>query len=277
MKKHILTLVTSIILFAFLLSACTNQANEVTPSKQEKVSSDPTVESHDDSSNHANNENRNTSDQSTQIEKEKDLDFIDIKEDSSISVLVNKQHKLAENYAPDDLVTVDVPTVLENPEVNQLRKEAADALKKMFDHANNSGIYLYARSGYRSYQTQVGLFNSYAERHGQEAANRYSARPGESEHQTGLAIDVTSESVDFQLTEKYGDTKEGKWLVDHAHEFGFIIRYPENMEHITGYTYEPWHLRYLGVNLATEVKESNLTYEEFLVEMGFLDEADIKE
>ena len=167
---------------------------------------------------------------------------------------------------------MDVPTVLDNPEVNQLRKEAADALKRMFDAAKQEGIYLYARSGYRSYQTQVNLFENYARQHGEEEANKFSAKPGHSEHQTGLTMDVTSESVNFQLTESFGETKEGIWLKENAHKFGFIIRYPKDKEHITGYIYEPWHIRYLGVDLATEITEMGLTYEEYLVEKGLIHE-----
>ncbi len=192
-------------------------------------------------------------------------------EDPSIIALVNKQYHLTANDTPEDLVTVEVPTVLENPEVNQLRKEAADALKMMFDEAKKSDIYLYARSGYRSYATQEYLFQSYVDKHGKEAANRYSAKPGQSEHQTGLVMDVTSKSVDYQLTEGFAETKEGKWLQDHAYEYGFIIRYPKDAEHITGYIYEPWHIRYLGVEMATDVFNSKVTYEEFLESEGLID------
>src|SRR5690625_3192692 len=193
-------------------------------------------------------------------------------DDPTITALVNKEHSLEDNYAPDDLVTVDVPTVLENPEVNQLREVAADALKDMFNEAKESGIYLHARSGYRSYETQVQLFQNYVEQHGEEAANRYSAKPGQSEHQTGLVMDVTSESMNFQLDESFDETKEGKWLRDHAHEYGFIIRYPKDGEDMTGYMYEPWHIRYLGIDMATNVYESGLTYEQYLEEEGLIDE-----
>src|SRR5699024_5685972 len=120
--------------------------------------------------------------------------------------------------------------------------------------------------------TQVTLFNDYAAVEGEEAANRYSAKPGESEHQTGLTMDVTSQSFGFQLGEAFGETEEGKWLKDHAHEAGFIIRYPEGKEDITGYVYEPWHIRYLGKEMATYVYESGLTYEEYAEKMDVLDE-----
>lgn len=200
----------------------------------------------------------------------------EINEDSSITALVNKKYGLSEDYIPKDLITVDVPTVLENPEVKQLREEAADALKEMFAKAEESDIYLYARSGYRSYDTQVELFNNYVEQHGEEEANTYSAKPGHSEHQTGLVMDVTSESVDLDLDESLGETEEGKWLSKNAHEFGFIIRYPKDQEDITGYVYEPWHIRYLGVDVATAVYESRLTYEEYLNEEGLIDEVNSK-
>ncbi|WP_277630920.1 M15 family metallopeptidase, partial [Atopococcus tabaci] len=175
---------------------------------------------------------------------------------------------LEEDYAPEDLVTVEVPTVLEDPEIKQMRKEAADALKDMFDAAEKDGITLFARSGYRSYQTQVSLFQNYVSNHGEEAASKYSARPGQSEHQTGLAMDVTSESVNYQLTEEFGNTPEGEWVRENAHRYGFIIRYPKGKEAITGYIFEPWHLRYLGSELAADVHESGLTYEEYLAEKG---------
>lgn len=184
--------------------------------------------------------------------------------DPALAALVNKTHPLQNSYAPDDLVTIEVPTVLQNSEVNQLRKGAAEALKELFTGAEKDGYKLYARSGYRSYKTQQALFADYVSREGEVAANRYSARAGQSEHQTGLAMDVTSDSVSKGLTEQFGETEEGRWLAEKAHLYGFIIRYPKGQEGITGYIYEPWHIRYLGVELATKVFESGLTYEEYL-------------
>ena len=178
--------------------------------------------------------------------------------------VVNKQRNLPANYEPEDLVTVEVPTCLPNPEIRQLRQKASDALTEMFKAAEDDGIRLVARSGYRSYQTQKALYSNYVAQHGQENADRFSAAPGQSEHQTGLAMDVTAESVGLQLDEKFGDTLEGQWVAQNSHHYGFIIRYPEGMESITGYLYEPWHLRYLGNPLATLVYESGLTLEEYL-------------
>ncbi|RJE88440.1 D-alanyl-D-alanine carboxypeptidase family protein [Paenibacillus sp. 1011MAR3C5] len=183
--------------------------------------------------------------------------------DPALAALVNKTHPLQDSYAPDDLVMVEVPTIFQNAEVNQLRKEAAEALKGLFAGAEKEGYKLYARSGYRSYETQQALFADYVNREGEAAANRYSAKAGQSEHQTGLAMDVTSDSVSKGLKEAFGETDEGRWLAEHAHQYGFIIRYPEGQEGITGYIYEPWHIRYLGVELATKVFDSGLTYEEY--------------
>ena len=209
-----------------------------------------------------NNVNNNMNDEEEEGEEASVLD----EADPSIIKLVNKENELGPDDHPDDLVTIDVPYVLDNPEVNQLRKEASDALSEMFAAAKEDNVELLARSGFRSYQTQEALFNSYVEQNGIEEAKRFSARPGQSEHQTGLVMDVTSEQVNFDLTEEFGNTSDGIWLKENAHRFGFIIRYPEDKEHITGYIYEPWHIRYLSVDVATAVFESGLTYEEFIEE-----------
>jgi len=181
----------------------------------------------------------------------------------AIDVLVNRDYRLPADFTPPNLVE---PNVRMSPNANNrlLRSEAASALESMFDGAEGDGVILYAQSGYRSYSTQETLFNNYVDSHGYEAASRFSAKPGHSEHQTGLAMDVTSESVNYRLTQDFGNTPEGQWVAANAHRFGFIIRYPQNKESVTGYIYEPWHLRYLGVDLATAVYESGLTYEEYL-------------
>lgn len=183
---------------------------------------------------------------------------------SDLEVVVNKKRYLPESYVPEDLVPLDdLPTVLENPEINQLRKVAHDALKNLFDSAKEDGYELKARSGYRSYNTQNSLYKSYVASNGQEAADKYSAKPGQSEHQTGLAIDITAASMNFQLDDTFENTEEGKWVKDNAHKYGFIVRYPKGKESITGYSFEPWHLRYVGVELAKEVYESQMTLEEY--------------
>lgn len=183
----------------------------------------------------------------------------------SIEVVVNKERSLKETYVPEDLVKItDVPTLLASKEVNQLRKPAAEALTKLVEAAKEEiNIQLYARSGYRSYKTQESTYNGYVKSHGQAEADKFSAKAGQSEHQTGLSMDISSESVNFLLEEDFGETVEGKWVAENAHKFGFIIRYPKGKEDITGYQYEPWHIRYLGVDLATKVYESGLTLEQY--------------
>ncbi len=192
-----------------------------------------------------------------------DSKIIIIESPERINALVNKRRSLPDNYIPKDLVDVEVLHKVEKPESKMLRKEASDALTELFEAAKIIGFEFWAVSGYRSYDRQVYLFNNYAKKHGEEAANRFSARPGQSEHQTGLTMDVSIESLDYELVEELGETPEGKWLADNAHKFGFIIRYPKGTEHITGYQYEPWHIRYLGKDLATKVFESKLTYDEY--------------
>lgn len=135
--------------------------------------------------------------------------------------------------------------------------DAYNSLLAMINDAANQGISLWLVSGYRSYWDQDRIYNNYVARDGQAAADRYSARPGHSEHQTGLAFDLNS------LYQSFGDTAEGIWLAENCHRYGFIIRYPMDKEHITGYMYEPWHVRYVGGDLAAKIKASGLCVEEY--------------
>lgn len=189
-----------------------------------------------------------------------------IKDAGKIDVLVNKKRNLPANYIPADLVNVEVLNY--NVEVGEpkpvlLRKEASDALTALFNGAKLKGFEFWAVSGFRSYERQVYIFNYKAKIHGEEQANRFSARPGQSEHQTGLTMDVSLESLDYKLLEELGETPEGIWLASNAHNYGFIVRYQKGKEHITGYKYEPWHIRYLGKELAAKVYDSKLTYDEY--------------
>ena len=155
-------------------------------------------------------------------------------------LIANKTYALPPDYAPG------------------VNTEAEDAFYKMQAEAHDLGLTLYISSGYRSYDYQAGLYQRYVDRSGKAEADRYSARPGHSEHQTGLAFDLNTISDEFK------DTEEGKWVADNCHRYGFIIRYPEEKESVTGYMYEPWHIRYLGVETATAVYESGLCLEEYL-------------
>lgn len=181
----------------------------------------------------------------------------------SLLVLVNKHRKLPDSYTPHDLTKPNVPFLsLQDKEKTLLRKPAADALETMFEAAKKQGIELTAVSGFRSYKRQESLHNTYISRQGKEAADALSAVPGTSEHQTGLAMDISSKSAKFQLEPVFGETPEGKWVAEHAHEFGFVIRYPEDKTDITGYDYEPWHLRFVGNPQATYLYKHHLTLEE---------------
>ncbi len=191
----------------------------------------------------------------------------DITDPTSIAVLVNKEYGLPDGYEPDDLVKPDIPFVYEYEEVHYLRQEAAEALIEMFEASKEDGIELAGVSGYRSYAIQKTLYENYVKRDGEEAANRYSAKPGHSEHSTGLAMDVAGISGKCAANNCFANTDEAKWLAEHAHKFGFIIRYPEGKEEITGYQYEPWHLRYVGKELAQILTENAWTMEEFFLDL----------
>ncbi|MFD1361167.1 D-alanyl-D-alanine carboxypeptidase family protein [Lentibacillus salinarum] len=199
---------------------------------------------------------------------EPDKDATAISNPHEILALVNKDYVLPDGFEPLKLVEPDVRFPFEEflPK-KQMREVAAAALEDMFAAADDAGLDLFAQSGYRSFDRQDAIFASNVAEHGEEAANNFSAKPGESEHQTGLTMDVTSPDVNHQLIEEFGETDEGKWLKQHAAEYGFIIRYPEGKEEITQYQYEPWHLRYVGKAAATDIAEQGITLEEYLGEV----------
>ncbi|MGE8080612.1 M15 family metallopeptidase [Peribacillus loiseleuriae] len=189
---------------------------------------------------------------------------VTVMEPDAIPVLVNKENMLPDNYKPTDLVYPDVRfTFTEKIEKRMMRKEAADALELLFQAAKEQGVPLAGVSAYRSQKTQTSLFNHYVEKDGLEAALLYSAKPGTSEHQTGLAIDVTSSDGSCAAEDCFGKTDQAQWLIDNAPTYGFIIRYEEGKESITGYKYEPWHLRYVGKKLAQELTDRGITLEEY--------------
>jgi D-alanyl-D-alanine carboxypeptidase len=179
-------------------------------------------------------------------------------------VVVNKERALPDGYVPTDLVYPDVPfSFREKIEKRMLRREAAEALERMFAAAAGEGIRLIGISGYRSYPTQQSIFARQVRTKGEREAARISAYPGRSEHQTGLAIDVSSASVNYALDASFGRSPEGRWLARNAARFGFIVRYPEGEEDRTGYIYEPWHIRYVGEEVAREIAAREITLEEY--------------
>lgn len=188
-------------------------------------------------------------------------------EDYGMLVLVNKQNPLSSSYVPPDLVTPDVYLACSpGSDKSKLRKEAADALELMFADALEQGIQLSMVSGYRSYDRQAELFaDEVADCGGdEEEAAKTVARPGTSEHQTGLAVDISSPNFGNQLEEEFGSTPEGIWLQENAHKYGFILRYPKECTDHTGIYYEPWHYRYVGVGPATEIYNQGICLEEYL-------------
>ncbi|MCR8644807.1 M15 family metallopeptidase [Paenibacillus sp. N1-5-1-14] len=179
-------------------------------------------------------------------------------------VVVNKQRALPDGYIPPDLVYPNVPFSFNDKiEKRMMRKEAATALEQLFAGAAKENIKLVGISAYRSYETQKGVFAHNVKTQGEAKAAQFSARPGQSEHQTGLAIDVSSASAKYQIEQSFINTVEGKWLAAHAHEYGFIIRFLKGKESITGYEYEPWHIRFVGIDAAKEIHAKGLTLEEY--------------
>jgi zinc D-Ala-D-Ala carboxypeptidase len=183
----------------------------------------------------------------------------------NIVALVNKEYSLTENYIPSDLVRPNVPFSFgeEKIEKSLMREEAARALEALFLGAKVNGIELFAVSGYRSYERQAIILENEISKVGEAKAIEAVAFPGQSEHQTGLAMDISSKSVNLELTQEYENVVEGNWLANNAHLYGFILRYPKGKEGITGYKFEPWHFRYVGQDVAKVIYEKNLTLEEY--------------
>lgn len=169
-------------------------------------------------------------------------------------VLVNKFNYLEKDYIPNDLVEIET-----GYGAGKLRKEAYQAYKKMQDEANKEGLSFYIASAFRSYETQDRIYNSYLLIDPKEEVDIYSARPGSSEHQLGLAVDILKAGYDFDT---FFMAPEAKWLSENSYKYGFILRYPEEKVAITGYKYEPWHFRYLG-DIAEDVYMANVTYDEY--------------
>lgn len=200
-----------------------------------------------------------TVEQPVPVETKEEAKTVNTTSADSITMLVNKNHSISASYVPGDLVTVDLPSTRDT----QLRSVAAEGLTKLFNAASGVGLELYCCSGYRSYDTQSELYAWNVDTYGVDGASLVSARPGMSEHQLGLAMDVTSASAGFDLLESFGSTPEGQFIKNNAHKYGFIVRYQQGKTDITGYAYEPWHLRYVGVDVATDIYNSGKTMEEY--------------
>ena len=174
-------------------------------------------------------------------------------------LLCNKFYKLDTDYKPDDLVTMKNKYYYGDAQI--LREDAYEAFIDMWNAANEEGIYLIVNSSYRDFQTQEELYNEYKDSYGTKQADAVASRPGYSEHQTGLSADIFSK--DNTSTKTFANSNAYKWLVENAYKYGFILRYPEGKENLTGYSFEPWHYRYVGQKVAKEIHAKNLTYEEY--------------
>lgn len=172
-------------------------------------------------------------------------------------MLVNKFNYLDENYAPDDIVKVSMQFAYGD---NEIKKEVYEKFRSMYNDAKKEGLYLIITSSYRDYNFQKELWDSYANQKGDEWADSVSARAGYSEHQTGYTLDIVTYNANMSSFEK---TDEFKWLQDNAYKYGFILRYPKDKEDITGYSYESWHYRYVGKDVATKIKKSGITFDEY--------------
>ena len=199
--------------------------------------------------------NKVITDVNANLDKEKYKDVFETDLSKGNLMLVNKYYYLKDNYIPNDLVTLtDEYNIGKN---NTMRKVAADAFIEMSNAALLDNITIKNASAFRSYDYQVTLYNNYVSKDGKDAADTYSARPGFSEHQTGLATDINQINSGFENTDAF------KWLDKNAHKYGFILRFPKNKEDVTGYTYESWHYRYVGKEAAKIIKDENLTLEEY--------------
>jgi len=245
MKKHVIAIVSVLVVLAVIFVIGRNTDNAVPPT-QKKPTTSQAVRSAPKTFN------------KTQYS---------ISDPSSIWLVVNKQRPLnPQDYAPQDLVTPNVPLRSNITSTEKyVRADMATALETMVKAADVEGAHLNLQSGYRSYAFQVSLYNSYVAQSGQASADTDSARPGFSEHQSGLAADLGGTSQpSCDVAQCFGTTLEGKWLAANAYKYGFIIRYPEGKQAVTGYIYEPWHVRYVGIPLATEMhKQGIATLEEF--------------
>ena len=175
-------------------------------------------------------------------------------------VLVNKYYYLGEDYVPKNLTKISNRYAIS--EDKYMEHDAAIAFEDMAKAAQKDGYQIVAVSTYRSYKYQTTLYNNYVSKDGEEKADKYSARPGYSEHQTGLAVDVSNNKKSYT---KFGETEEFNWMQDNCYKYGFILRYTEENEFITGYINEPWHYRYVGIDIATYIHNNPMTFEEYYV------------
>ena len=190
-------------------------------------------------------------------------------QENGLFLLVNKdpENHLDPSYKAEDLEPIKYYAADRNKYTRFMRAEAAEAFHRLVETAAEEGIDIVMTTAFRSYEFQQILWDNYVAQKGEEEANKTSARPGESEHQTGLAVDLSTSEIDYRNSSDFADTAAGRWVAENAHKFGFILRFPEDKTDITGYSYEPWHIRYVGLTAAADIYEENLTLEEYLEQL----------
>lgn len=176
-------------------------------------------------------------------------------------LLANKYYYLDKDYIPENLVTVPTTYAWGNVGSQKITKITYDAFLNMWNAAHNEGHYLMVSSSYRDYDEQESVYNNYKKRYGEEYADSIAARPEYSEHQTGYALDIFEKTSSNQKT--FHESTTYKWLKNNSYKYGFILRYPEDKENITGYSFESWHYRYVGVDVATYIFENDITFDEY--------------
>lgn len=191
----------------------------------------------------------------------------EIIEPDNILLLIKKGFVLPDDYEPSDLTVPNIPIAPDNSH-NKLRKAASKALESMYQDALKGDYHLVLNSGYRSFKEQQEIYDEYFKRYDEITASGLVAVPGSSEHQLGLGVDLTSQSVIDKERMVFGDTKEYRWIVQNAYKYGFILRYPKDRSNITGTANEPWHLRYVGKDVAKVIYDNNWTLEEYVLNNG---------
>lgn len=177
-------------------------------------------------------------------------------------ILVNKNNPMKGNLSKGDLVVPNIKFLKKTTDEEKLmKKEASTALENLFKAAQMDNIILYGNSGYRSSETQEQIYKESERLNGSNYTKKYVARPSYSEHETGLTMDITNEQRNF-----HEDSSEAKWVRKNAHKYGFIVRYPKGKEKVTGYNYEPWHIRYVGSSASKEIYKKGIALEEYLQE-----------
>ena len=181
-------------------------------------------------------------------------------------ILVNKENHLDSDYIPYNLIELHEPTgkKVDSTYVNRLNQTAYNFFKVMQLAAKKEGLEIFIDSSYRSYEYQMRVFHETVKEKGLEHANKYCAIPGSSEHQTGLAIDIIARRNGVMIEESYENDLEMIWMRNNSYKYGYILRYPKGKENITGYNFEPWHFRFVGVDVSNFMHDNNIsTLEEY--------------